>query len=69
MKELGLFLMAFRMRFNRILYLDNKETIYTRAIRDELKNHANIVDCFFYDEIYSSAIFQKIFFSVTNQNQ
>jgi hypothetical protein len=49
------------MKYKRILYFDNTETIYTRAIRDELSAFAETVDCFFYDEIYQHPIFLNKF--------
>lgn len=48
------------MKYKHILYLDNSETIYTRAIRDELSRISDEIDCFFYDEILIKSIyFQK----------
>ena len=49
------------MKYKRILYFDNTETIYTGAIRDELSAFAETVDCFFYDEIYQHPIFLNKF--------
>ncbi|MFC0875451.1 hypothetical protein ACE01N_02605 [Saccharicrinis sp. FJH2] len=50
------------MKRNKILYLDASETIYTRAIVDELNLIFSSVDCFFYEEIYRHPIFKGRFF-------
>lgn len=49
------------MKYKHILYLDNSETIYTRAIRDGLHVFSDEIDCFFYDEILLKSIYSKRF--------
>lgn len=47
------------MKYKSILYLDDKETDYTRGIRDELRKLSAHVDCYFYYGIYLDPIFLR----------
>lgn len=46
-----------KMKYNKILYLDKEDNIYSRAIKNELMAKSNIVDCFLAEDIYRAPIF------------
>lgn len=49
------------MKYKNILYIDKADSIYTRAIKSELKNHAEFVDCYYHADLFRSPIFLEKF--------
>jgi hypothetical protein len=57
------------MKYKSILFLDETEGSYSRAIRFELQKISDKVDCFFYSDIYIIPIFYYRFHQKECQNQ
>jgi hypothetical protein len=53
------------MKFNRVLYLDITETIYTTAIKHELNSISLHVDTFYYQDVFHAPVFSNY----TNREQ